>query len=298
MAKQKLAEAKAAVLRAKTAEKEDSKQIEIEKPLVGKFQEKVVLLELDAMKAQKKAIELKLAAEKAKQKVELKIAEYRATVEETRAVKESEELKKKQEAQRKALTRFVNTKYDELILRDGTVLKSVKVTAATPSRVSLMSDRGVKNVKYSNLPEEIGVVCLYDEKLELIYINELAFAAQLKVEEEKEKERAAQLVSSKPKLKNVESKKTKEKRVKPVGHIRVKVVATKKYGRKTIEVIAKSNVDAYLLLNGGTRLTVNANQVYHRTYTTTSKEYTLELMSKKDKIIFAKEAWNKKSGLQ
>ena len=43
-----------------------------------------------------------------------------------------------------AQAKFKKTKYDELTLLDGKVLKSVVVTAVNPSKVSLMHQNGVK----------------------------------------------------------------------------------------------------------------------------------------------------------
>lgn len=105
-----------------------------------------------------------------------------------------------------AQAKFKKTKYDELTLLDGKVLKSVVVTAVNPSKVSLMHQNGVKNVRYSNLPKEIGEVCLYDEELELIYLEEQEIVKQVKLERD---QKVAMMIKEKKRLKKQKEKQQK-----------------------------------------------------------------------------------------
>jgi len=181
-----------------------------------------------------------------------------------------------------------------------------------------MHQGGVKNVKYSNLPQEIGEVCLYDEELELIYLEEKAIATAAKKERTKKlAEMAAEKKLAEAEAKaEAASKLAKERRssssrarvpakkaeaVKPKGQLRVRVVASRR-GSKTIELVAKSNVDAILILNDWIyrrthRHQVTAGQVYNHNWTGVSNKYEVKLMSKEGNVVMAKEAWNRKTGL-
>ena len=301
------------------------------------------LQELEEMKAKQKTLEVKLAMEEAKKEAEKKEAEQKAAtlkaelaaekeIAEKKLIEElakaaeaekikQEEIKRRQDIQSLALSKYVKTKYDELVLLDGKVLKSVEVRSANPSKVSLMHQSGVKSVKYSNLPPEIGEVCLYDEELEIIYLEEKAAAEVVKAERAKKKamllaEQKAAKAEAKAIAKAEAAKATRHyggtkssnsrpaeaAPVKPKGNLRVQVVASRK-GSKTIELKAKSNVDAILVLNdwiyhrNRRRITVKADQTFSHTWSGVSNKYEVKLITKDSNIELAKEAWNRKSGL-
>ena len=285
-----------------------------------KARQKALEAELAEKKAQKeaeqkaeseaKALEAKIALEK-----EMAEKEAKQAIEDEKERVRQEEISKRQKKQEMAQAKFKKTKYDELTLLDGKVLKSVVVTAVNPSKVSLMHQNGVKNVRYSNLPKEIGEVCLYDEELELIYLEEQEIIKQAKLERDqkvammiKEKkeaqkaEREAAKKQSSKKRPSYSAAKEKVEVVNPRGDIRVKVVASRK-GRKTVSVVAKSNVDAYLTLNDWVyhryyKERVTANVLYNHTWRDVGNKYEIKLISKKDGRILGQEAWNRKSGLR
>ena len=286
-----------------------AKQKALEAKLAKEESEKKAEKEAKEAVAKAEALEAKLAAER--EMAEKKLAEKLAIEAEKERVKQ-EKIKARQLTQKAAHSKYVKTTYESLTLLDGKVLKKVVVTAANPEKVSLMHYGGVKNVKYSNLPKEIGEACLYDEELEQIYLAEKAIATANQNERDKkrvEMQKAEKLAKAEAKAAKLakarqygarESSK-KAAPVKPKGQLRVKVVATRK-GSKTIELVAKSNVDAILVLNDWIyhrthRFQVTAGQVYNHTWNRVSNKYEVQLLAKEGKAVLAKETWNRKSGL-
>ena len=241
--------------------------------------------------------------------------------EKERAEKEQkyqEDIAKRLNAQKIACDKFVNTKFDKLVLLDGKVLNAVSVTAANPSKVSLMHQNGVKNVKYSNLPEKFGVACLYDQELDLVYQEKMVVAEQAKMERAKKQailvreakeakaaakaEELAKKSSSRTKSNHNSRKSTETEVVNPIGHIKVKVVASSK-GRKTVSVTAKPNVDGVLRLHDWVyhryyNVPVKAGELYNKVWSNVGNRYEITLLTKDKSKVLDKETWNRKSGLR
>ena len=215
---------------------------------------------------------------------------------------------KRQQEQKVAFDSYINTKYDVLELLDGKLLKSVKVTAVSPINVTFMHQNGVARVEYSNLPEDIREVCMYDVELEHIEL-----ARQIKLDESRRAEKLAKKAemdtsaqqrlsgnysSSAGVVKEIPAVKVKPK-VFAKGGITVRLIRSKYYHRsyisRTYEVIAKSNVDAYLSGSSGYR-PVKAGVPYRTTFTTSSS-FEVRLVAKDSRKVLDRETHSRKSGL-
>jgi len=276
--------------------KRDKKKQEERESLLEKEKQ----IELAKLKAEEKAAKAKLLKEQEAQEAEQKIADEKESL-------RQEDILRRQKIQKAACDGYVNTKYAELVLLDGKVLKSAKVTDANPVKVTFLHQNGVARVNYFNLPEEIRLICKYNKELESL---ELAKRKAIK------KERKASLASrprptayksktndsvskARPSYKRETKSKNanKEKVVRPKGNLSVRVVATQKRG-KTIEVIAKSNVDATLYLNNyktPIQYQVKANKPYRHTWLRVGVKYEVKLTA--NGKILDKESSGRKSGL-
>ena len=221
---------------------------------------------------------------------------------------------KRQQDQKVAFDGYINTKYDELELLDGKLLKSAKVTGASPVKVTFMHQNGVMRVEYSNLPEEIREICMYDVELEQIELaqieleEKLAREKKMKVIADRASESGSssqkntvenrkQSTASRPATPKVSEKESTPKVVTPRGKLSIRVVGSGR-GGKTIHVVAKSNVDAVLYLNDWYhpyRFHVKANEPYTHIWRNVNNKYSVKLTAKGR--ILDQESSNRKSGL-
>jgi len=84
-----------------------------------------------------------------------------------------QDLANRVEAQKQAFKDFRGTEFDELHLLNGKVLVGVKVSKATPIKVTFLHKDGVANVKYKDLPTEIREACKFDEELKQIELDRI-----------------------------------------------------------------------------------------------------------------------------
>jgi hypothetical protein len=267
--------------------------------------EKELLSEIAKLKTEDELLKAKLLKEQLlieAQAAEQKIADEEAKLRE-------EDILSRQALQKVARNRYNNTKYEKLVLLDGKVLKSAKVTQVTPVKVTFIHQSGVARVKYSNLPEEIRLACKYDVELGTLELEKIA-----KDKNDRLASRSAKIAKRSNQRSNREeadekiepsyrrslevSDTTEEKVVKPRGKLSVRVVGTRK-GSKTIKVIANSNVDAVLHLNDYWRprseLRVKANVPFSHTWTRVKIKYAVKLSA--DGKVLDRESSGRKSGL-
>ena len=145
------------------------------------IQESIELQKNEEEKQKQEAEAKKKAEELAKEMAIL--AEKKRIEDEARAKQEAmdaeiarlKDIEDRQEAQKLAFKNYKGTEYDELKLLNGQILTNVKVSKATPIKVTFLHNDGVANVKYKDLPSDIRKACNFDEELmnlELEKINE------------------------------------------------------------------------------------------------------------------------------
>ncbi|MFT5905288.1 MAG: hypothetical protein ACI9E1_000884 [Cryomorphaceae bacterium] len=300
------------------SEKEDDAQL--------KKEQREALARLEIKKQEKRELllekeqNLKLAnikaeedAAKAKFLKEQLIIENREAEQKLADEKESlrqQDILRRQDNQKLACDKYVNTKYAELVLLDGRVLKSAQVTRATPMKVTFVHKSGVARVEYSNLPKEIRLTCKYNEELEALELENLKLEEDKRAKRKRLAPRPSEILEtsnqdnyaskSKPSYRApIKVQRPVEKKlIKPRGKLSVRTIGSTK-GGKTIEVIAISNVDATLYLNdyrsSYREYQVKANVKYSHTWSNVNVKYVVKLTA--NGKILDKESSGRKSGL-
>lgn len=174
-----------------------------------------------------------------------------------------------------------------------------------------MLESGVAAISYSNLPEEIRELCKYDSELELIEMNRRMEAKErdrvvtqdrLKAAEFEREKRASgessSVANSRSSNRNTQKVKPARK-VTPRGNVTVRVVRSRRYSShytsRTYEIVASSNVDAYLSGSCGYHK-VTAGQTLRTTFTYSAR-YEVKLIAKKEGVVLDRETHSRKSGL-
>lgn len=242
--------------------REEKKMTELEKKIERrlKFEMARNKSESDAKDDATKAQSEDEVAEKEAQLLEEqnKKAEEEAKLAEERAKIAEEEAKRFQiieNKRQKACLAFIGTEFAELVLKDGTTYKKLKVTKADALGVTFRYEHGMKRIEYPILPDEIAQKCLYDP---------LAAERRIKMEQDlaasraeyiaKIKEIAAEKEQNKLdlKIKKAELEQTSEKAFVPRGYLSCKVIAFRhsSSSKKTVQISAYANVNAYVYMNG------------------------------------------------
>ena len=218
------------------------------------------------------------------------------------------DIEKRQREQQLAFRKYKHTRYSELKLKDGRVLKSAKVTNVTPVKVSFMHENGVAAVEYLNLPEEIRGACKYDDELEYIELTRQAKLHEQDIKlsrkkalaaAEKVKEQALAQHSTMEYSQKVPEVKPKSK-VRPWGNVTVRLVRSRHYGSyhatyRTYEATVTSNVDAVLSgSNGYDR--ISAGVAFRTTFTTWSR-FSVRLVTKDTGKLLDEETQSRRTGL-
>lgn len=217
----------------------------------------------------------------------------------------------RQEAQKMAFEKFIGTEYDELVLETGKTLRSAKATKADPIKVTFVHRDGVSYVKYKDLPEEICILCKFDEELTALELERIN-PVDLKPTESLEESAEANAKKAKEKSEDF-SKASNEHSITPEtkasehvaqlkGHLLVKVVASQK-GFKTIQIEAKADVDAKLHLHDlfyhrDYKYDVKAGQTYNHKWRNVGDKYEIKLVANDTgKILGFENHSNKNGGL-
>jgi len=189
----------------------------------------------------------------------------------------------RQEAQKMAFEKFIGTEYDD----------------------------GVSYVKYKDLPEEICILCKFDEELTALELERIN-PVDLKPTESLEESAEANAKKAKEKSEDF-SKASNEHSITPEtkasehvaqlkGHLLVKVVASQK-GFKTIQIEAKADVDAKLHLHDlfyhrDYKYDVKAGQTYNHKWRNVGDKYEIKLVANDTgKILGFENHSNKNGGL-
>ncbi len=141
-----------------------------EKPKVEEAIEKPVMLTDYQKRKLKIAQEKKLKAEQAAlEKARLEQEQIDKAIlaqeEEERLAAELAVIKEKQAEQKRAWTKYIGTKYDELKLPSGKVLIKATASEVRATHVTFEHNAGVANVKFYELSESIQRKCKYDPEL-------------------------------------------------------------------------------------------------------------------------------------
>jgi len=290
----------------KQEQKEKQQREELAIQLEKEKQIKLAKLAEEEAKAKLLKEKLLLAEQEAKQKI----------AEEEERVRQ-EAILKRQHQQQLACQNYVNTKYDELVLIDGKVLKAAQVSAAGPVKVSFVHSNGVSRVRYSNLPKEIGETCLYNLELEQLELERIEAVEKARIEKlaatsvnqsrtQISKREKGESIFKRTPSRKTQVDKTPKVAIRSSGRVSSKVVrAYRKYysphGReyhfKDLVIMAKANTKAYLYFNGRKVKTLEPNKLARFEGTSKIKgKYTVTLKDEKGKVLDS-ESDSRKSGL-
>lgn len=277
--------------------------------------------ELDAKQAEEEArmeAQAKLEAQELEAQRLAEEKELQRKLEEEKIAAEKEArrvaiLERQHRKQKEACADYVGTQFEELNLLTGKTLKSVKVTNANHEYVSMMHSGGVANVKYADLPAEVGKACKYDTGLESWLTEKEALEAKSRAEakaaalaEAGPKSTTRATSKSSPNMPRYSSAKNTGKAepkapVVPKGYIKVRIVRVKA-GNKTIEITGIANVDSTIYLNDYTwsryyNHQVAAGEKFTKVWSSVGSKYDVKLKANSGGQILDREAHNKKSGL-
>lgn len=270
-------------------EKERKELLATEKRLKKEARELELAKKKELQKAEQLAEEEAMQAKLLEEELLKKQQEEEQRVAEEKERLRLEEIAKRQEVQEVAIEEYLGTKYEELKLENGRVLKSVKVTSANPIGVSFMHSGGVARVEYSELPSEIREACMYDEELATIAVEreqamkverQKAMIARSKLKKENDVKKASSTTRSTASRSKVEAKEP-EKEVRPRGILSVRVVGSARLGKR-VEMRAKTNVNASITLDGVYEYGVYVTKTYS---VPAKKSFSIVVSNVKSKYI-------------